>query len=265
MDCTVVSSTGTTVRRRKAGRTRNTSGNSIFTGAVRARSVTAARREAAHALGELLHRGRQRRPERLGAGERRDRAAKIGQIEPLGRRAQLVAPPAAEVHGPQHPARARPRAAPRARRPRAAARATRTDRPRRRRPADPGAAAARRPRRARCRLDRAASQERRRTPGDEADDRREDRDRRGARPGRATASDAASDGREPEQHRRRCLGGRGPDGSGRRRATARSPARPRSTTTLLAAPSPANTAGVEIVTRPPAAATGSTGRPGPAS
>ena len=34
---TVVNSTGTTVRRRNAGRTRNTSGKSIFTGAVRAR------------------------------------------------------------------------------------------------------------------------------------------------------------------------------------------------------------------------------------
>ena len=33
-------STGTTVRRRKAGRTRNTSGNSILTGAVRARSAS---------------------------------------------------------------------------------------------------------------------------------------------------------------------------------------------------------------------------------
>src|SRR5436190_17817886 len=43
MDRTVVSKTGTTVRRRNAGRIRKTSGNSIFTGAVRARSSVAAR------------------------------------------------------------------------------------------------------------------------------------------------------------------------------------------------------------------------------
>ena len=43
MDCRVVSNTGTTVRRRNAGRTRNTRGKSILTGAVLARSVIAAR------------------------------------------------------------------------------------------------------------------------------------------------------------------------------------------------------------------------------
>src|SRR5436190_6074834 len=44
MDRTVVSKTGTTVRRRNAGKIRKTSGNSILLGAVRARSNVAARR-----------------------------------------------------------------------------------------------------------------------------------------------------------------------------------------------------------------------------
>ena len=42
MDRTVVTRTGTTVRRRKAGRTRNTSGNNIFSGEQVTFSATAA-------------------------------------------------------------------------------------------------------------------------------------------------------------------------------------------------------------------------------
>src|SRR6185503_20553455 len=46
MERTVVMSTGTTVRRRKAGRIKNTNGKSMRTGAVRARSSVDARRDS---------------------------------------------------------------------------------------------------------------------------------------------------------------------------------------------------------------------------
>ena len=86
MDRTVVSSTGTTVRRRNAGRTRNTRGKSIFTGAVRARSAVAARARLTNGRGELRRRLGERRPEGLGPRERRHRAPQIGQIEAIGER-----------------------------------------------------------------------------------------------------------------------------------------------------------------------------------
>ncbi len=50
----MVSSTGTTVRRRKAGRIRNTSGNSILIGAVLARSSEALRRALYDAVVRLI-------------------------------------------------------------------------------------------------------------------------------------------------------------------------------------------------------------------
>ena len=98
MDCTVVSNTGTTVRRRNAGRTRNTRGNSIFTGAVRARSVGRPAR-LSDGSGELGGGLRQRRAERLRAREGCDGSSELGKVEPFVERGELVTPTGAEVDG----------------------------------------------------------------------------------------------------------------------------------------------------------------------
>ena len=98
MDRTVVSNTGTTVRRRNAGRTRNTSGKSIFTGAVRARSrwpLAVPVAPMPRLRGGLGQRG----TERLGAGERCDRTTQVGEVETIGERFELVPPAGAEVDG----------------------------------------------------------------------------------------------------------------------------------------------------------------------
>ena len=89
MDRTVVSRTGTTVRRRNAGRTRKTSGKSIFTGAARARSATAARRDLRTSAASSRVASVERRPERLRTGQDGHRATQVGEREPLGHRREL--------------------------------------------------------------------------------------------------------------------------------------------------------------------------------
>ena len=122
MDRTVVSNTGTTVRRRNAGRTRNTSGKSIFTGAVRARSEVAARRACRTdaASSEVAWANEAPSDSVRVSG---DRTTEVGEVDRRARRVRPSSGRRGRRRGPSHGPRRR--AVPQARRWHAGVRAER--------------------------------------------------------------------------------------------------------------------------------------------